>query len=380
MNRTEIHALGGLITAARGDVPMREVGRRSGLSAAQISRIEAGLVESPTFETLTALATALDRDPQLLLIAVGRIVGDEAVALVMRALSPVGGSAPRELREARKALGELDQRAGRLDEGRRAIQRDWQALAGQHDQLNAEAAELETAITTLLESEPHVAYASPSDAAVLKTRREESEMRLDVVRRDLEGIKRRGAAVRKDLTTREKVLSKALNRREDLVREVAGQLFVYGAATTDRVAEAVIESVDLPWAQSSAIADYIASIQAQYEKAVQTELAASSAATEQVQDQLREQIAKALTEPLAKTRAELDELTRRLRNQLAHDPGDADFRRLAAAWNRLTPERRARLLEFAEDQRALSLQEQVARGEVVGIEEPGIRSKRETRP
>src|SRR5437868_1806794 len=48
---------------------MRGLARRSGLSAAQVSRIEAGEVERPAAETLVKLAKALDRDAQLLLFS-----------------------------------------------------------------------------------------------------------------------------------------------------------------------------------------------------------------------------------------------------------------------------------------------------------------------
>ena len=46
----------------RARLSMRGLARRSGLSAAQISRIEAGEVEWPAAETLVKLAKALDRD------------------------------------------------------------------------------------------------------------------------------------------------------------------------------------------------------------------------------------------------------------------------------------------------------------------------------
>src|SRR5436309_2365871 len=46
----------------RAGLSMRGLARRSGLSAAQVSRIEAGEVERPVAETLVKLAKALDRD------------------------------------------------------------------------------------------------------------------------------------------------------------------------------------------------------------------------------------------------------------------------------------------------------------------------------
>ncbi len=65
---------------------MRELARRSGLSAAQISRIEAGEVERPVAETLVRLAKALGRDAQLLLVFTGHIRGARAQQLLRRAI------------------------------------------------------------------------------------------------------------------------------------------------------------------------------------------------------------------------------------------------------------------------------------------------------
>jgi transcriptional regulator with XRE-family HTH domain len=59
---------------------IRELGRRAGVSAAQLSRIEAGQVAQPSIDTLVAVARALDRNPKPLLIASGHIGREEALA------------------------------------------------------------------------------------------------------------------------------------------------------------------------------------------------------------------------------------------------------------------------------------------------------------
>jgi transcriptional regulator with XRE-family HTH domain len=59
---------------------IRELGRRAGVSAAQLSRIEAGQVAQPSIDTLVAVARALDRNPKPLLIVSGHIGRDEALA------------------------------------------------------------------------------------------------------------------------------------------------------------------------------------------------------------------------------------------------------------------------------------------------------------
>ena len=70
----------------RAGLSMRGLARRSGLSAAQISRIEAGEVERPVAETLVKLAKALDRDAQLLLVFAGHISGARARQLLRQAI------------------------------------------------------------------------------------------------------------------------------------------------------------------------------------------------------------------------------------------------------------------------------------------------------
>jgi transcriptional regulator with XRE-family HTH domain len=70
----------------RAGLSMRGLARRSGLSAAQISRIEAGEVERPVAETLVRLAKALDRDAQLLLVFAGHIRGVRARQLLRQAI------------------------------------------------------------------------------------------------------------------------------------------------------------------------------------------------------------------------------------------------------------------------------------------------------
>jgi len=79
----------------RAGLSMRGLARRSGLSAAQVSRIEAGEVERPVAETLVKLAKALDRDAQLLLVFSGHITGARARQLLREAIEalPEPGSA-----------------------------------------------------------------------------------------------------------------------------------------------------------------------------------------------------------------------------------------------------------------------------------------------
>src|SRR6266496_4850180 len=97
----------------RAGLSMRGLARRSGLSAAQISRIEAGEVERPVAETLVKLAKALDRDAQLLLVFAGHIRGARARQLLRQAIEavPEPGSAEHASALARlEAEGERERR------------------------------------------------------------------------------------------------------------------------------------------------------------------------------------------------------------------------------------------------------------------------------
>jgi transcriptional regulator with XRE-family HTH domain len=95
---------------------MRGLARRSGLSAAQVSRIEAGEVERPVAETLVKLAKALDRDAQLLLVFAGHIRGARARQLLRQAIEAVPEPGSAEHAEALARLEAEGERERRLRE------------------------------------------------------------------------------------------------------------------------------------------------------------------------------------------------------------------------------------------------------------------------
>lgn len=78
------------ITEAREGygLSMRGLAEKASLSAAQISRIERGLVEQPSMDTLAAIAKALDRNPIPLWIVAGHLQGKDAIQLLREMLSP----------------------------------------------------------------------------------------------------------------------------------------------------------------------------------------------------------------------------------------------------------------------------------------------------
>jgi transcriptional regulator with XRE-family HTH domain len=100
----------------RARLSMRGLARRSGLSAAQISRIEAGEVERPVAETLVKLAKALDRDAQLLLVFAGHIRGARARQLLQLAIEALPEPGRTEHADALARLEAEDERERRLRE------------------------------------------------------------------------------------------------------------------------------------------------------------------------------------------------------------------------------------------------------------------------
>ena len=100
----------------RARLSMRGLARRSGLSAAQVSRIEAGEVERPVAETLVKLAKALDRDAQLLLVFAGHIRGARARQLLRQAIEALPEPGRAECSDALARLEAEDERERRLRE------------------------------------------------------------------------------------------------------------------------------------------------------------------------------------------------------------------------------------------------------------------------
>jgi len=126
----------------RARLSMRELARRSGLSAAQISRIEAGGVERPVAETLVRLAKALGRDAQLLLVFAGHIRGARAQQLLRQAIEVL--PEPNRAEHA-PALSRLDAEGERerrlrdeLADAERALTRIQQDLDASRERVSAE--------------------------------------------------------------------------------------------------------------------------------------------------------------------------------------------------------------------------------------------------
>jgi transcriptional regulator with XRE-family HTH domain len=235
----------------RARLSMRGLARRSGLSAAQISRIEAGEVERPVAETLVKLAKALDRDAQLLLVFAGHIRGARARQL---------------LRQAIEALPE----AGRAEHADALVRLE--AEDGRERRLREELAEAERALT-------------------------KAQQDLDEAR--FEG---------------ERVAAEPLREAHERLREV-GML-----------------------AQRRAV-----------------EVAEKRREFEQLDDAQSEEVCALAGRLFLHTAAHGDHLEawRQFSGQIT--PDDPELRQLLQAWRQLEHERRKKVLEFSQDQLALSL-------------------------
>ena len=91
-------SLGAAIRHAREQslgVTIRELGRLTGISHTQLSRIEANEVVTPSREMLVTLARTLDRNPLPLLILAGHISGDEA-RIALEPMFREGAELPEE--------------------------------------------------------------------------------------------------------------------------------------------------------------------------------------------------------------------------------------------------------------------------------------------
>src|SRR5712691_7665694 len=125
----------------RARLSMRGLARRCGLSAAQVSRIEAGEVERPAAETLVKLAKALDRDAQLLLVFAGHIRGARARELLRQAIEALPEPDRAEHADALARLEAEDGREHRLREELADAERTLATAQRELDEAHFEVAE-----------------------------------------------------------------------------------------------------------------------------------------------------------------------------------------------------------------------------------------------
>ena len=235
----------------RARLSMRGLARRSGLSAAQVSRIEAGEVERPVAETLVKLAKALDRDAQLLLVFAGHIRGARARQLLRQAIEALPEPGRAEYADALARLEAEDERERRLRE---------------------ELAEAERALT---EAQQDLDEARFKGNRVAAEPLREAHERL----REVGMLAQRGAV---EVAEKRREVDQLDNAESEEVCALAGRLFLHTAARGDHL-----------------------------------------------------------------------EAWRQFSGQIT--PDDPELRQLLQAWRQLEHERRKKVLEFSQDQLALSL-------------------------
>ena len=235
----------------RARLSMRGLARRSGLSAAQVSRIEAGEVERPVAETLVKLAKALDRDAQLLLVFAGHIRGARARQLLRQAIEALPEPGRAEQADALARLEAEDEREQRLRE---------------------ELAEAERALTKAQQDPDEACFEGEREAA-------------DPLREAHERLREVGMLAQRravEVTQKRRQFEKLDDAPSGEVCALAGRLFLHTAAGGDHL-----------------------------------------------------------------------EAWRQFSGQIT--PDDPELRQLLQAWRQLEHERRKKVLEFSQDQLALSL-------------------------
>lgn len=120
-------SLASVIRETREDrgISIRELGRRAGVSAGQISRIEAGEVEKPSRETLGAIARALGGRPDPLLVIAGHFDEGREVERLRSAFDQIADEHDTAISAANEFDFQLDDvpwtDPGALDRGDRLV-------------------------------------------------------------------------------------------------------------------------------------------------------------------------------------------------------------------------------------------------------------------
>ncbi len=284
---------------------MRELARRSSLSAAQVSRIESGGV-TPSMETLAKLAVALERQPEPLFIAAGYADLAESLELVREMLKALPSGAALDLAGALHELGELDAEADRLLAQREVRERTSRAALGRCLDLQADLAMAKDEA-----SRATVQGDASDDLYGVSGSREETALEA-AIGNDLIVAEDDAEEAEKRLHEAETVAVLAQEALERRVREVAARLFLL--TSRERLARARVLT------DSSSIHGSDAS--------------ARLGAMRNLQDWVEQD--RSTAGPVAI---------------------DRDLRTIVRAWLELTSDRRRRVLAYVEDQRQLSAHE-----------------------
>ncbi len=285
---------------------MRELARRSGLSAAQISRVESGDILEPAIETLGKLADGLDRDGRWLLVGLGRMPFPIAIDIVCDALRTLPPGQAGRLAGAYWGIKDQEKVVNDLQ-----MKRLW---------LDSEAATVfDVRSTWRLEREgakAHVADTMPSHHPGKEREHAEALAALRRATSEVEAAEARLADIREQVNKLQPALDVESERLEHLVSRVAGELFMR------------------PRWQPLAIEP-------------------SPPRTPVIRGLSREASVAAFD------RLEADAGFEEAHARLLDWPTDRGFRGLARAWIDLTDERRSKVLDYVADQQRLSTYDKV---------------------
>jgi hypothetical protein len=391
--RNKRPTLGETVREAR-DVPLRQLSERAQLSPAQLSRIETEQVSQPPVDTLVRIGHALRRSIMPLLVLAGYLDGAEARTRLL------------ELIEARRDSGEFADDAERireeiqtrdqlLGELRRAEQsgKTWleRADAAEHRRRDVEAA---YAHNRQLQAQLEREYGELDAVdAKLDAAREDRAAAAGAVR-DLEHLiaateKELAVAVREGKSAAE--AAGELHRRveqvaalDDPLLDLARRLFLGGKASMELALWPKwgrSENDTLRRAYQTAIGAWN---RGHIDAAPALDTDRFARAVDALQHRLDrlhelgrrdsgelERLAGAVAEAAAKSqqaveqmagaealRHQVHELEHQLR-KLGSAPDAAELAAVQRRWDRITPQRRKRVLEFIDDQYSLSIQEQL---------------------
>jgi transcriptional regulator with XRE-family HTH domain len=344
---------------------MRELARKSGLSAAQISRIENGSVEQPSVRTLINLAVALGRDSELLLIAAGHTRGAEARGTLRRWASLL--PAPRrDYVESRIAIVESAEAALRheaeVKEARLAELRT--SLAEEEETISSLRRRIVESQRTLEAAPPKTSDESVEDDSTnkrltmldwLKAMVAYESEQVEEARERRRKLEEEFAVDTEELTSLRRQIEE-IEAESELIR-VAGSLFVESpgaprTAGTTTQAPAGSGPADLDVAVKVFSAET-----ARLVHEIRNKLAhsAGSNSTTHGTRSVTESIDRQLNQLQRGLAISLKEL------EASSDLGDEEFREIRRRWPALEPGRRRKVLEFVKDQHALSVETREAR-------------------
>ena len=302
---TKFGPLAAMIRRAREleGLSMRGLARRSGLSAAQISRIETGEVK-PSMETLAKLAFALERPLEpLLIMAVYREPAQQGLADVRRLLRGLQRAEVGDLAGTLLELDEQEEQIAKLQTDCRFLEGRASAELQRLDHLRAELA------LATRESERAAALAQRADEEGRSAQAEEATARARSIFSAVGQVEASARHAKDEVDGRQRKLDIERSKLESLVFDAAERLFLL---VSGKQLAQVRELTDPPSLS-------------QAEKAEWADAALSA------------------TLSLSETRAS--------------GAGDPETRELLSKWDSLTDARRRRVLDFIEDQRRLSAQE-----------------------